>query len=255
MDAEKEEDYDQIIDQIIDGLNRQIESQKNQIQGLTDLRARDKEELDRLGQNYRDAMGIVEQYKNDTKRFPVLQAGYSIPWKLIAPYDAAARKYHDQDLKELSRRGGLAPEEIWCIVHDKKWREAPSDTECNQWLRNWAGLDPSPAAQTIRDQARQIQVREGHIAVLTQLMERDDELQDLQRHGVLTPEQTQAALAEHRRAWEQALLGYDHDSHGRGTAESGPDDPDCPCRDTVRQAVCATAGCGFCLAAQTRKTP
>lgn len=40
-----------------------------------------------------------------------------------------------------------------------------------------------------------------------------------------------------------------HHAHGRGTADAGPDDPDCPCRATPRQAECAAAGCGFCRAA------
>lgn len=41
----------------------------------------------------------------------------------------------------------------------------------------------------------------------------------------------------------------DHSQHGRGTAEDGPDDPDCPCRAGALEAECAKAGCGFCRAA------
>ena len=37
-----------------------------------------------------------------------------------------------------------------------------------------------------------------------------------------------------------------HDNHGRGTAEDGPDDQDCPCRDTFLEVACAEHGCGFC---------
>jgi hypothetical protein len=40
-----------------------------------------------------------------------------------------------------------------------------------------------------------------------------------------------------------------HADHGRGTSESGPDDPDCPCRNTPEMTTCAFAGCGFCTAA------
>lgn len=47
-----------------------------------------------------------------------------------------------------------------------------------------------------------------------------------------------------RRAAEYA----DHSHHGRGDAENGPADPDCPCRDTDRQDACARTGCGFCVA-------
>lgn len=43
----------------------------------------------------------------------------------------------------------------------------------------------------------------------------------------------------------------DHDGHGSGSAESGPDDYDCPCRGGPHQAECAEeAGCGFCVAAE-----
>lgn len=38
----------------------------------------------------------------------------------------------------------------------------------------------------------------------------------------------------------------DHATHGRGQPETGPDDPDCPCRGTGLQRRCAQAGCGFC---------
>lgn len=40
----------------------------------------------------------------------------------------------------------------------------------------------------------------------------------------------------------------EHRGHGSGDAESGPDDPDCPCRSTAKREECADHGCGFCLA-------
>ncbi len=40
-----------------------------------------------------------------------------------------------------------------------------------------------------------------------------------------------------------------HHEHGRGTAEDGPDDSDCPCRATLLQDECASTGCGFCRVA------
>lgn len=43
----------------------------------------------------------------------------------------------------------------------------------------------------------------------------------------------------------------DHSTHGRGD-DSGPDDSDCPCRDTVNQKVCGDSGCGFCAGANKR---
>lgn len=40
---------------------------------------------------------------------------------------------------------------------------------------------------------------------------------------------------------------YTHVDHGRADATTGePIDPDCPCRGTEQQGLCAVAGCGFC---------
>lgn len=42
-----------------------------------------------------------------------------------------------------------------------------------------------------------------------------------------------------------------HATHGRGTAEDGPDGSDCACRTTTAVKTCAEAGCGFCLAEES----
>lgn len=42
----------------------------------------------------------------------------------------------------------------------------------------------------------------------------------------------------------------EHVAHGRGDADDGPRDPDCPCRNTEKQAACASVECGFCRAAE-----
>lgn len=44
-----------------------------------------------------------------------------------------------------------------------------------------------------------------------------------------------------------------HMDHGAGSVTSGPDDPDCPCRTTNAESICAYIGCGFCRASQERK--
>lgn len=50
--------------------------------------------------------------------------------------------------------------------------------------------------------------------------------------------------------WADTEEDRKHRSHGRGNKEEGPDDPDCPCRETDGQADCAAAGCGFCKFAE-----
>lgn len=42
-----------------------------------------------------------------------------------------------------------------------------------------------------------------------------------------------------------------HIDHGRGDEDSGPFDPDCPCRGGDAQELCARSGCGFCRCAPT----
>jgi hypothetical protein len=68
------------------------------------------------------------------------------------------------------------------------------------------------------------------------------------------------ALIEHAARWagvdvkglREAAAAERHKGHGAGTADDGPDEPDCPCRDGQLQAECAGHGCGFCLAAQSQ---
>ena len=43
-----------------------------------------------------------------------------------------------------------------------------------------------------------------------------------------------------------------HGDHGRGSAEGGPEEPDCPCRGGPEQTACAKEGCGFCRPAGDR---
>jgi hypothetical protein len=63
-------------------------------------------------------------------RFPVLwqgDRGYiaklkaldcprSVPWELVAPHEAQAKRNHDQTLKRLAQCGGLAPEELAAVL-------------------------------------------------------------------------------------------------------------------------------------------
>jgi hypothetical protein len=51
-----------------------------------------------------------------------------------------AKKNHDQTLERLVKRGGLAPEEMWCAAHQQGLFEhrqtipQPSEQECGEWL-------------------------------------------------------------------------------------------------------------------------
>lgn len=67
--------------------------------------------------------------------------GPSVPWRLVEPYEAQASANHDQSLERLHARGGLAPGELWCIVHGKRWREQPDETVALAWLEQWLADD------------------------------------------------------------------------------------------------------------------
>lgn len=49
------------------------------------------------------------------RRFPI-QGGPSVPWRVMVPHEAQARRNHDQDLETLARRGGLSAGEAWLAV-------------------------------------------------------------------------------------------------------------------------------------------
>ena len=72
-----------------------------------------------------------------TTEFPILRdwscrllsgARTSIPWAMIAPHEAQARRNHGgQDLAELARRGGLDPAEAIAVLEDRPWRGLPRE--------------------------------------------------------------------------------------------------------------------------------
>ncbi len=62
---------------------------------------------------------------------------------------------------------------------------------------------------------------------------------DMVKQGGAVPHE-QSSFCLNPRRWNT------HSTHGRGTAEGGPDDSDCGCRGTVLEAACAEGGCGFC---------
>jgi hypothetical protein len=46
----------------------------------------------------------------------------SVPWDLVAPHAAQAQRNHGQSLETLARRGGLAPDELFAVMHDQPWQ-------------------------------------------------------------------------------------------------------------------------------------
>lgn len=97
-------------------------------------------DLDATEQAGRAEKAEAEVARLRARRFPVLGAGFSIPWACVAPFDAQAQANHDQSLDRLAARGGLDPLELWCVMHGKKWRERGSmtDAQALEWARGLA---------------------------------------------------------------------------------------------------------------------
>lgn len=73
---------------------------------------------------------------------------------------------------------------------------------CAEAIGNGSFCAPEASLEFMESVPGEIRSR---VALLKNLMRQDDELQDLQRFGVLTPEIMEKAWTEHRIAWEKAL--------------------------------------------------
>lgn len=61
--------------------------------------------------------------------FPIIGTNESVPWELVAPFEAQAIKNHSQTLKRLAERGGLDWHELLAVIEGKGWREIRLDHE------------------------------------------------------------------------------------------------------------------------------
>ena len=69
------------------------------------------------------------------RSFPVCAAlPRFVPWSLLEPHREQADTNHGQTLERLAERGGLDPCEMWCVINDKKWRDAPTLVVAVAWL-------------------------------------------------------------------------------------------------------------------------
>lgn len=55
-------------------------------------------------------------------KLKALKCPRSVPWEIVAPHEAQAKKNHDQTLKRLAQRGGLSPEELVAVLDGKGLR-------------------------------------------------------------------------------------------------------------------------------------
>ena len=56
----------------------------------------------------------------------------SVPWGLIEPHDAQAKRNHGQSLRRLSERGGLAPSEAVAVLEDRRYHRMTDSEAINR---------------------------------------------------------------------------------------------------------------------------
>lgn len=96
---------------------------------------------------------------SDEKRFQVLRSSLtkyvlaagcpsSVPWSLLAPFEAQAMHNHDQSLAKLNSRGGLSPAEMVAVIEGRngQWISENPDEKVVpllvEHIRKHAGLSP-----------------------------------------------------------------------------------------------------------------
>jgi hypothetical protein len=63
--------------------------------------------------------------------FPIMDGDQRswIPWRVIAPHEAQARRNHGQSLGRLAERGGLNWTEAWGVLNGVGWSRLPKRQE------------------------------------------------------------------------------------------------------------------------------
>ena len=66
----------------------------------------------------------------------------SVPWPLVEPHRKQATANHYQSLEQLNGRGGLDPQELWCVAHGVSWQRGKKLGLTGEKAREWlAGLE------------------------------------------------------------------------------------------------------------------
>jgi hypothetical protein len=70
-----------------------------------------------------DTFPILWPYRREEIRaLEELGLPRSVPWSVVAPHEAQAKRNHDQSLKRLAERGGLSPSELLAVLKGEDLR-------------------------------------------------------------------------------------------------------------------------------------
>ena len=73
----------------------------------------------------------------------------TVPWALVAPHEAQARRNHDQTLRRLAERGGLSPDELVAVLEDRRWERmdrAAAVARLNELVQQFEAQPERPTA-------------------------------------------------------------------------------------------------------------
>lgn len=59
----------------------------------------------------------------DRPRLEALGVPREIPWEIVAPHEAQAKRNHDQTLERLAERGGLGVAELLAVLTGQRYRD------------------------------------------------------------------------------------------------------------------------------------
>lgn len=107
-----------------------------------------------------------------------VQSGPAIPWSMIAPHEAQAKRNHNQDLETLHRRGGLFPCEALHVLKDIEWSYRDVESQRIQKLTKPAAIaelkaliDAEPLQQLQSMRGEREQLREQADSQLAELVQ------------------------------------------------------------------------------------
>lgn len=140
--------------------------------------------IHRVNNKVAELQAQVDRLEIEGRGFPIM-GGPSIPWAMIAPHEAQARKNHDQTLERLAQRGGLSPAEALCVMDGTSLRgksctglfgredldaKALPELQCRVSAYEASSGRVVKERDDLREKVEQLRKRDNKVAVLTGML-------------------------------------------------------------------------------------
>ena len=133
----------------------------------------------------------------EERRFPVLDAGFSVPWRFVAPFEAQAERNHNQTLQRLAERGGLDPVELWAVMHGVGWKDRsklPSQEAAKEWALSLVSIEAT-AERLIRERDEAVAALRALLPEVYGTHSPQTVVYSIERHRIIV--QARAVLAKY----------------------------------------------------------